>query len=298
MKKYLFNMALASMVCVLGSCNNGEKDPVTNDASEYITISTNILTRVAVAENGSQEFENGDKISVYAWTGSKASVPDISQRVVDNAINTLAGGTWQAVPQMLWKNMSDEHFFIGVYPSNAQSIANLEESDFEVNANLEESDLLVATNLNGIKAQANPVSLTFDHLLAKIIVNLEFRNQWGADGPEVASVTLYDVATKCKVKYFQKTVVAGTERGTFALAEVKANQSYASIVVPQSGIKTIKVNINGRDYVYQHDTDIDFEGGKYTIINLTVGRNELSLGSIVINDWLKGDEISGGEALD
>lgn len=298
MKKYLFNMALASMVCVLGSCNNGEKDPVTNDASEYITISTNILTRVAVAENGSQEFENGDKISVYAWTGSKASVPDISQRVVDNAINTLAGGTWQAVPQMLWKNMSDEHFFIGVYPSNAQSIANLEESDFEVNANLEESDLLVATNLNGIKAQANPVSLTFDHLLAKIIVNLEFRNQWGADGPEVASVTLDDVATKCKVNYLQKTVVAGTERGTFALAEVKANQSYASIVVPQSGIKTIKVNINGRDYVYQHDTDIDFEGGKYTIINLPVGRNELSLGSIVINDWLKGDEISGGEALD
>ena len=296
MKKYLFNMALASMVCVLGSCNNGEKDPVTNDASEYITISTNILTRVAVAENGSQEFENGDKM--YAWTGSKASVPDISQRVVDNAINTLAGGTWQAVPQMLWKNMSDEHFFIGVYPSNAQSIANLEESDFEVNANLEESDLLVATNLNGIKAQANPVSLTFDHLLAKIIVNLEFRNQWGADGPEVASVTLDDVATKCKVNYLQKTVVAGTERGTFALAEVKANQSYASIVVPQSGIKTIKVNINGRDYVYQHDTDIDFEGGKYTIINLTVGRNELSLGSIVINDWLKGDEISGGEALD
>ena len=291
-------MALASMVCVLGSCNNGEKDPVTNDASEYITISTNILTRVAVAENGSQEFENGDKISVYAWTGSKASVPDISQRVVDNAINTLAGGTWQAVPQMLWKNMSDEHFFIGVYPSNAQSIANLEESDFEVNANLEESDLLVATNLNGIKAQANPVSLTFDHLLAKIIVNLEFRNHWGADGPEVASVTLDDVATKCKVNYLQKTVVAGTERGTFALAEVKANQSYASIVVPQSGIKTIKVNINGRDYVYQHDTDIDFEGGKYTIINLTVGRNELSLGSIVINDWLKGDEISGGEALD
>ena len=291
-------MALASMVCVLGSCNNGEKDPVTNDASEYITISTNILTRVAVAENGSQEFENGDKISVYAWTGSKASVPDISQRVVDNAINTLAGGTWQAVPQMLWKNMSDEHFFIGVYPSNAQSIANLEESDFEVNANLEESDLLVATNLNGIKAQANPVSLTFDHLLAKIIVNLEFRNQWGADGPEVASVTLDDVATKCKVNYLQKTVVAGTERGTFALAEVKANQSYASIVVPQSGIKTIKVNINGRDYVYQHDTDIDFEGGKYTIINLTVGRNELSLGSIVINDWLIGDEISGGEALD
>lgn len=291
-------MALASMVCVLGSCNNGEKDPVTNDASEYITISTNILTRVAVAENGSQEFENGDKISVYAWTGSKASVPDISQRVVDNAINTLAGGTWQAVPQMLWKNMSDEHFFIGVYPSNAQSIANLEESDFEVNANLEESDLLVATNLNGIKAQANPVSLTFDHLLAKIIVNLEFRNQWGADGPEVASVTLDDVATKCKVNYLQKTVVAGTERGTFALAEVKANQSYASIVVPQSGIKTIKVNINGKDYVYQHDTDIDFEGGKYTIINLTVGRNELSLGSIVINDWLKGDEISGGEALD
>lgn len=298
MKTYLFNVALASLACVLGSCNNSEKDILVNDDPEYITISTNILSRVVVADNGSQSFADGDKVSVYAWTGSDASVPDAGLRVVDNTINTLTGGTWQAATQMLWKNMDDEHFFIGVYPSNAQSIANLEESDFEVNANQEESDLLVATNLKGIKAQSNPVSLDFDHLMAKVIVNLEFRNQWGADGPEVTGVTLDDAVTKCKVNYLKKTVAAGTERGTFALTKVKVNRSYASIVVPQSGVRVIKVNIDGKDYEYRHNADINLESGKYTIINLMVGRNELGLGSLVINDWQKGNEINGGEALD
>ena len=34
---------------------------------------------------------------------------------------------------------------------------------------------------------------------------------------------------------------------------------------------------------------------KYITVNLIVGRNEITLGSVSINNWLEGTNISGGE---
>ena len=41
---------------------------------------------------------------------------------------------------------------------------------------------------------------------------------------------------------------------------------------------------------------IALESGKYTTVNLIVGRNEVTLGSVSINNWLEGSSINGGEA--
>lgn len=48
-------------------------------------------------------------------------------------------------------------------------------------------------------------------------------------------------------------------------------------MIPQSGITKIAVNINGKQYVYTHPTDIKLEGGKYTVVNLIVGVTRLLL---------------------
>ena len=72
------------------------------------------MTRVAHSGN-STTFVTGDRISVYAWTGSADAVP--SAFVVDNSINTLGGdGTWTAEPQMLWADNTSDHHFLGIYP--------------------------------------------------------------------------------------------------------------------------------------------------------------------------------------
>ena len=55
-------------------------------------------------------------------------------------------------------------------------------------------------------------------------------------------------------------------------------------------------NINGKQYVYTHPTDIKLEGGKYTVVNLIVGRDEITLGNVSIADWGEGENINGGEA--
>jgi len=292
MNKKFCSIALMSAVLALGSCNS-ESDGPEASPSKYITVSTEIgaLSRVATADNGSQTFEEGDEISVYAWTSDATAAPATADRVVNNSVNTLTGGTWVANPQMLWKSTTDKHYFIGIYPKTAG------EYTFDV-ANQEAGDLLVAVNNTGLTSTDNPVKLTFDHVMAKLIVNLSFRNQWSGT-PTVESVEVCNSATAATINYLTKVVLADVEsRKDISLPAIKANEQYASVLIPQGGVSKIVITIGDKEYVYQHGGDIKLENGKYTTVNLIVGRDEITLGDISINDWQTGEEINGGEALD
>lgn len=302
MNKKFYLLAIVPAVLAISGCNKTVND---GPAPKYITVSTDIATKVTTAADGTQTFTKGDKISVYAWIGDPATAPAAASRVVDNSINTLGeDGKWTAEPQMLWKNLSDKHFFISVYPENAAPEADLTKVACTVDpARQTESDILVATELNGKVADNNPVSLTFDHVMSKVNVELSFRNQWGGTPeapvtPTVESVQLGDVATDGTVNYLTKTVTPGTARAAMVLPQTKANTVYSSVLIPQTGIKTVVIRIDGKDFTYTHGSDFTFEKGKYTTIKLIVGRNQIDLGDVTINGWGKGDEINGGEALD
>ena len=166
MKKKTYLFALMAMALALGSCSDNENG-IGGEASKYITVSTNIgsMTRVATDADGNQAFEEGEKISVYAWTGDATVVPPSDERVVNNAINKLTNGSWIATPQMLWKNNRDKHYFIGVYPTKA--ISDLAAGEYVFDATKQvESDLLVAVNTDGITAEGKQaVPLTFNHVM-------------------------------------------------------------------------------------------------------------------------------------
>ena len=76
MKKKTYLFALMAMALTLGSCSDNENG-IGGETSKYITVSTSIgnMTRVATDANGGQTFEEGDEISVYAWTGDATAVP-------------------------------------------------------------------------------------------------------------------------------------------------------------------------------------------------------------------------------
>ena len=292
MKAKLIFSALAA-VAVMG-CNKIENTP----APEYITVSTDILSKVSTNADGSQIFTAGDKISVYAWTGDAASVPAV--RVVDNAINTLGtDGVWTAAPQMLWKNLVDKHYFVGVYPSHAASEADLSAVKVSVDpADQLGSDVLVATELSGKIAENNPVKLNFSHLMAKVSIELSYRNQWGGGAPEVSAVKIKNLVSSATLDLLTKTITAdASPKSDTTVPELKENEIYGSVLVPQNGITTIAITIEGSDYIYTHPSDIKFETGKVTTIRLIVGRNQVDLADVTIQDWAAGDTISGGEAL-
>lgn len=292
MKKNLSIMAVAAITLTLGACSNEKENNEPQAAPKYITVSTQISGRTTIANDGTQVFANGDKISVYAWTGTATEIP--SSLVVNNSINSYDGTKWTATPQMLWKDMTSAHYFLSVYPQKAITDFKSDAYTLDV-ANQEGSDLLVATNVTGQTATNAPVPLQFDHIMAKLVINLTFRNQWGGT-PTVTSVVAQAVKT-ATVNYLTKAVTPGSDIANILMPVTADNTKYSSVMVPQSTtFNTIIIEINGTSYSYYDGKGISLQSGKITTVNLIVGRDTITLGDVSINNWTEGSTINGGEA--
>lgn len=291
-------LSVAAALLVLAACTN-DHEPGYAPAKE-IRVDASIGQMTRVTTDGDESvFETGDRISVYAWLGA---ADDAQQLVVDNSVNTLGDdGTWTASPQMLWANSSSAHYFLGIYP--VQEVSDLKAMNYVLTPEDQEaSDLLYAMNAGtenkGITPTNTPVALTFNHLMSKLIVNLNFRSQW-AETPVVESVTAV-AKTEASVNFLSGEVTAQGDNKAIdipALATPAANYacSFAGIMLPQqSGFYEIQIKVKDIDQPYIYDTGapIRMETGKYTTVNLTLGRDGITLDNdITITDWapLEGD---------
>ena len=287
--KTLRTIALAMLAATLTACSNDDNG---GKAPKYINIDAQLSqpTKTTIAADGTMSFTSGDAISVYAWTGSASTLPTTADGfVVAGNTNTFNGSTWTASPQMLWKDLTSPHFFIATYPQR-----DITQTNFTLDTSKQsECDVMVATNLGtdskGIIATETAIPLAFDHLMAKLQVNLQFRNQWGESGPTSVAVSINSNAS-ATINYLAKSVTPTGSASDITLPSVAAAvegyaKSYESIVIPVSDLKNIKIAIDGHDYIYTHDTAIQLQGGKTTIVNLMVGRNEITLGSMSIKGW-------------
>ena len=287
--KTLRTIALAMLAATLTACSNDDNG---GKAPKYINIDAQLSqpTKTTIAADGTMSFTSGDAISVYAWTGSASTLPTTADGfVVAGNTNTFNGSTWTASPQMLWKDLTSPHFFIATYPQR-----DITQTNFTLDTSKQdECDLMVATNLGtdskGIIATETAIPLAFDHLMAKLQVNLQFRNQWGESGPTSVAVSINSKGS-ATIDYLAKSVTPTGDASYINLPSVAAAvegyaKSYESIVIPVSDLKNIKIAIDGHDYIYTHDTAIQLQGGKTTIVNLMVGRNEITLGSMSIKGW-------------
>ena len=248
-----------------------------------ITVEASLGAPTKVAYDGDKSsFAAGDKIAVYAWTGSASEVP--AKRVVDGVVNTFDGSKWTPASLMRWKPGDDAHYFLGVSP--VRTVTDFTADPYTLDpADFAASDLLFAASLGGVKSGDGAVKLAFRHAMAKINVNLTFRNQFGGT-PEVSAVTLSVKAT-ASVNYLSQTISATGDAAIVSLPAVTANSSYSSLMVPQQGVRKITVTIGGKDYVYTAGEDIPLASGQVTTVNLTVGRDRIELASdITISDWV------------
>ena len=198
-----------------------------------------------------------------------------AERVVNNAINKLTDKVWVATPQMLWKNNLDQHYFIGIYPT--KNVDNLTADTYTFNAeNQLASDLLVAVNVKGLsytKDAKDAVKLDFTHVMAKMVVNLSYKNQWGGT-PTVKNVVVSDAVKEATINYLTKAVTpTTTAKADFEVPATVANTQYVSVLIPQNGIQKLAITIGDKTFIYDNGTPFNFESGKITTINLEVGRD-------------------------
>ncbi len=290
------NLLLATTAALLAACSTDSDVLPPQDLGQIrVTASVGAMTRVAHSGN-STTFETNDRISVYAWLGADNNMQRL---VVDNSINTLGGdGTWTAEPQMLWADNTSDHYFLGIYPErNGATDYDADPYTLDFN-NQTASDLLVARTT--AKPTGSAVKLEFEHVMAKLVVNLSFRNEW-TTAPEVASVTA-TACTEATVNYLENPVevTPATGQNLVVIPFTGTSASFAGIMIPgQSGFRTINVTLeNGKVYTYTHSADIDLQPGRYTTVNLVLGRDRIELDDAGINvsDWENGTSIDGAEA--
>ena len=298
-----------ALVCA-ASCKKAGYD---TETSGVITVNAGIR-ETKVAYNGNKAtFEATDDLSLFAWLGDKTAIP--SELVVNNITNILGSdGLWTPVSRMRWYDMFTPHYFMAVSPARTVTSFTADPYTLDPAADkYEESDLLIAVNDAGLKANDNPVQLTFAHAMAKLIVNLSFHNQWTEGNPpsqtditeakiDTVRVTAKDHAT---IDYILKAVTATGEATQVGLNRVK-NASWTTLMVPQTGFRTITILLKGNDdwlggngtYVYNASQDIRLESGKVTKVNLIIGRDQITLDKdgVVITDWVSQGDVIGGDA--
>ena len=292
------NLLLATTAILLAACSTDSDVLPPQDLGQIrVTASVGAMTRVAHSGN-STTFETNDRISVYAWLGADN---DMQRLVVDNSINTLGGdGTWTAEPQMLWADNTSDHYFLGIYPErNGATDYDADPYTLDFN-NQTASDLLVARTT--AKPTGSAVKLEFEHVMAKLVVNLSFRNEWTI-APEVVSVTAV-ACTEATVNYLENPVevTPATGQNLVVIPFTGTSASFAGIMIPgQSGFRTINVTLeNGKVYTYTHPSGIDLQPGRYTTVNLVLGRDNIKLddAGISVSDWENGTSIDGAEATE
>ena len=307
MKQYII-IAAAAALC-LTACN--KEGGIADNRTITVEASIGAMTKATYVGDKSA-FAVGDSLSLFAWLGDNTAIPQ--KLVVNNVTNKLGeDGKWTPATQMLWDDMTSQHYFMAVSP--ARTVKSFTADPFVLDPaadKYQKSDLLIATSVTGLVATSNPVSLTFDHAMAKLNVNLTFRNQWTPGNPPVepyteAKVKVLEATAKdnATIDYLKKTVTATGNATQLAMNKIK-NANWTVLMVPQEGFRTITIKLEGNDewlggndtYVFTHTADIPLVSGKYTTLNLIVGRDQITLDKdgIIINDWVAGETIDNGEA--
>ena len=287
--KYL---TLAAALLLLVGC---AKDPAFPDAGG-ITVEASIGAMTKVATDGAaSSFEAGDKIAVYAWTGSAAAVP--AERIVDGVVNSLGSdGKWTPASQMLWKPGSDAHYFLGVSP--VRTISDFTADAVTLSGTYASDDLLIAQKFDGVKPGSGAVALSFQHVMARLTVNVKVRNEFSASATVHVAVTAKSGAT---VNYLAGTVSATGDASALSLTAAASaptgyTHSFSGIQVPQDGVKTIVVTVDGIAYTYTAGEDIPLTSGHHTTLGLLVGKDKIELSGVSVSDWTAGSAISGEDA--
>ena len=291
---YYFTLVAAGLLGLAG-CNTGFNPADTTEI--VIRASVGNLSKVSYDGNATA-FTSGDRLLLYAWMGSASVIP--ADKVVDGVVSTFDGNKWTPETKMLWKNMTGAHYFLGISPVPA-SVNGFTDVPYTIDPeDYTASDLLVATNLSGATGTDGPVKLQFDHVMAKLVVNLHFLNEWDKV-PDVTSVTTV-AKTEASVNYLTKAVTVKGDASNLAIpAAVSARPTgnilpFESIMVPQEGVRAITIVIDGKEYYFESATDIPLKANKYTALELAVGKEKIDLNSVSVSDWDSGTGFQGGEA--
>lgn len=291
-------LATAALATLLAACSNDSDVFNTPDyADTPIGLNVNVspmATRAGYEQGALTEGSFG----LYLTTEGTNS--DERYNCTNRAVKYDNGWTIQG-EQLLWKSNDATVTYYAYLPytgtvSDATNYAFTVKTDQSTEDNVKASDLLWTGQQTATPGTA--LDITFKHALSKLNVTLTKGTEL-ENGLTFTSVTLSNCATATTVNLTDGTVGTATNSGqTITLYAATENEQYECILVPQTFAQSLKVEItdnNGKVYTFTSNKDLTFASGEEYTLNLTVGRDKVTTGTISADPW--GEEQQGGDLV-
>ena len=291
-------LATAALATLLAACSNDSDVLNTPDyADTPIGLNVNVgpmATRAGYEQGALTEGSFG----LYLTTEGTNS--DERYNCTNREVRYDNGWTIQG-EQLLWKSNDATVTYYAYLPytgtvSDAANYAFAVQTDQNSDSNVKASDFLCTGTQTATAGTA--LDINFQHALSKLNVTLTKGSEL-EEGLIFTSVRLSNCATATTVNLTDGTTGNTTNSGqTITLYAATPNEQYECILVPQTFAQSLKVEItdnNGKVYTFTSNKDLTFASGKQYTLNLTVGRDKVTTGTISADPW--GEEQQGGDLV-
>ena len=140
------------------------------------------------------------------------------------------------------------------------------------------------------------ISIPFDHIMSKLEITVTLRTQYGASENPITSAIAFGSATSATYSHAGETPwsnynsavsdISLCPSGSYSAAERTA--TYEAIFIPQNIAAStfgVKVKIGNKSYTWKSANAVTLEGGKKYTLNLTLGKDELTLNTLSVSNW-------------
>ncbi len=291
-------LATAALATLLAACSNDSDVFNTPDyADTPIGLNVNVspmATRAGYEQGALTEGSFG----LYLTTEGTNS--DERYNCTNREVKYDNGWTIQG-EQLLWKSNDATVTYYAYLPytgivSDDTKYAFTVQTDQSNENNVKASDLLWTGGRQDATA-GKALDINFKHALSKLNVTLAKGSELD-EGVTFKSVTLSNCATTTTVNLFEGTFGNTTNSQTITLYATTENKQYECILVPQTFAQSLKVEItdkNGKVYTFTSNKDLTFASGEQYTLNLTVGRDKVTTGTISAESW--DNEQQGGDLV-
>lgn len=253
-------------------------------------------------------FEQGDAFGLFAIKGAgfKNLTPDNFANVlfsleswITNAKYTKGQSGFTGDQEYKWYEGDEVSSFVGLYPYISgvsagevlfEGIDFCVKSDQSTHAGYTASDLMGAYK-DGVAPTDQAVTLSFNHLLSKVVVDID--NQTG----EVIKDVYVD-GVRGNLSYSLVSLQTTGDYGTIKAGELaNANNStvtsFALIIPPQSATPKVAITTaSDKQYTFEAPNAIEFGVAKERHITITITPTSVSTNfDAIVNDWSADESI-------
>lgn len=299
MKSKVRLFALLASLFAIGACENLPELPQNgvNDFSD-IPLNINAVPAGDFTRATDTAFETGDAISVFGYKGDLSSGFNVQTWLTNGKFTKGANGFTSAETHY-WYSGEEMGHIIGLYPYSdsytaeeflANGVSFYVKSDQSTHAGYTASDLMYAV-ANNVTPTANEVVLEFNHVLSKLVIDID--NQSSASIKDVYVSGVFGGAAYSMLGGYTIGDSGTIKAGKLANASQGYTDSYTLIIPPQQEIPNIAITTTtNKQYTFSVADPIEFNSGKVRHLKVTITEDSVTTEiDATIRDWSADEDV-------